>query len=103
VPSFSCCCAPKTGGKLGARSTPGKGSDSRRVVAVGADLTAKKPGVSAEAIRELKGKVDHLHHLAAVNDLTADAASQIANNIEGTRTVVELAKAIDAGHLRHVS
>ena len=67
------------------------------------DLTAKKLGVSADDIKKLKGHVDHVYHLAAVYDLSADAESQIAVNIEGTRAVVEFAKAIDAGHLHHVS
>ncbi|HEX7438041.1 MAG TPA: SDR family oxidoreductase, partial [Caldimonas sp.] len=51
----------------------------------------------------LKGHVDHVYHLAAVYDLSADAESQVAVNIDGTRNVVEFAKAIDAGHLHHVS
>ena len=67
------------------------------------DLTAKKLGVAADDIKKLKGHVDHVYHLAAVYDLSADAESQIATNIEGTRAVVEFAKAIDAGHLHHVS
>ncbi len=74
-----------------------------RAVPVYGDLTAKKLGVSAEDIKKLKGHVDHVYHLAAVYDLSADAESQIAVNIEGTRAVVEFCKAIDAGHLHHVS
>ena len=81
----------------------GEKGDSRRVVAVSGDLTAKKLGVSAEALRHLKGKVDQVYHLAAVYDLAADAEAQIATNVDGTRNVVEFAKAIDAGHLHHVS
>ena len=74
-----------------------------RAVPVYGDLTAKKLGVSADDIKKLKGQVDHVYHLAAVYDLSADAESQIAVNIEGTRAVVEFCKAIDAGHLHHVS
>ena len=74
-----------------------------RVVPVYGDLTAKKLGVAADDIKKLKGKVDHVYHLAAVYDLSADDESQVAVNIEGTRNVVEFAKAIDAGHLHHVS
>ena len=81
----------------------GEEPGSKRVVPVYGDLTAKKLGVSAEAIKKLKGQVDHVYHLAAVYDLSADAESQIAVNIEGTRAVVEFARAIDAGHLHHVS
>ena len=67
------------------------------------DLTAKKLGVAADDMKKLKGQVDHVYHLAAVYDLSADEESQVAVNIEGTRNVVEFAKAIDAGHLHHVS
>jgi thioester reductase-like protein len=38
-----------------------------------------------------------------VYDLKADAESQVQVNVEGTRNVVEFAKAVDAGHLHHVS
>jgi len=67
------------------------------------DLTAKKLGVAADDIKQLKGQIDHVYHLAAVYDLSADEASQVRVNIEGTRNAVEFAKAIDAGHLHHVS
>jgi len=74
-----------------------------RAIAVHGDLTAKRLGIAADEIRKLKGQVDRIYHLAAVYDLSADAESQIAPNIEGTRAVVEFAKAVDAGHLHHVS
>ena len=74
-----------------------------RVIPIHGDLTAKKLGVSSEDIQSLKGRIDHLYHLAAVYDLGADEASQIAVNIEGTRSMVEFALAIGAGHVHHVS
>ncbi len=80
----------------------GRGRAGKRVVPVYGDRTAKRLGVSADDIRKLKGHVDHVHHLAAVYDLSADAEAQIATNLEGTRAVVEFAGAIDAGHLHHV-
>jgi NAD(P)-dependent dehydrogenase (short-subunit alcohol dehydrogenase family) len=79
------------------------GASAARVVPVFGDLTSKKLGVSAEHMKKLKGQIDHFYHLAAVYDLGADEASQIAVNIEGTRNTVELAKAISAGHFHHVS
>ena len=95
---------PESEGKLPALLEYwGEDGGSKRVVPVYGDLTAKKLGVSADDIKRLKGHVDHVYHLAAVYDLSADAESQIAVNIEGTRAVVEFAKAIDAGHLHHVS
>lgn len=79
------------------------GAGAARVVPVFGDLTAKKLGVSADAIKQIKGQIDHFYHLAAVYDLGADEASQIAVNIEGTRNTVELAAAISARHFHHVS
>ena len=79
------------------------GVSAARVVPVFGDLTFKKLGLSAESVKKLKGQVDHFYHLAAVYDLAADASSQIAVNVEGTRNAVELAKAIDVGHFHLVS
>ncbi len=74
-----------------------------RAIPVYGDLTSKKLGVAADDIKRLKGQIDHMYHLAAVYDLSADEESQVKVNIEGTRSAVEFAKAIDAGHLHHVS
>lgn len=79
------------------------GVGEARAIPLYGDLTAKRMGVSAEDTKALKGKVDHLYHLAAVYDLAADADSQVAVNVDGTRAAVEFAKAIDAGHFHHVS
>ena len=79
------------------------GVSATRVVPVFGDLTSKKLGVSADSLKQLKGQIDHFYHLAAVYDLGADEASQIAVNIDGTRNTVELAKALDAGHFHLVS
>jgi len=78
-------------------------ASAARLVPVVGDLTAKKLGVSAADTKQLKGQIDHFYHLAAIYDLTADADEQIAVNIDGTRNTVDFAKAIDAGHLHHVS
>jgi NAD(P)-dependent dehydrogenase (short-subunit alcohol dehydrogenase family) len=79
------------------------GSAKNRAIAVAGDLTAKKLGVAADALKAMKGQIDAVYHLAAVYDLKADAESQVQVNVEGTRNVVEFAKAVDAGHLHHVS
>ena len=79
------------------------GASSARVIPVFGDLTTKKLGVSSENIKALKGQIDHFYHLAAVYDLSADEASQIAVNIDGTRNTCDFAKAIDVGHFHHVS
>jgi NAD(P)-dependent dehydrogenase (short-subunit alcohol dehydrogenase family) len=79
------------------------GSAKKRAQPVTGDLTARKLGVAADAMKALKGQVDAVYHLAAVYDLGADADSQVAVNIEGTRNVCDFAKAVDAKHFHHVS
>jgi len=79
------------------------GATKTRAIPVYGDLTSRKLGVAAEDIKRLKGQIDHLYHLAAVYDLSADEESQVKVNIEGTRSAVEFAKSIDARHLHHVS
>ncbi|MGH2951673.1 MAG: SDR family NAD(P)-dependent oxidoreductase, partial [Solirubrobacterales bacterium] len=79
------------------------GYDEERVVTVVGDLSAPRLGVSDEDVERLRGDVDHLFHLAAVYDLEADADSQQLANVEGTRHMVELAEAVEAGRVHQIS
>ncbi|MEB2316562.1 MAG: SDR family oxidoreductase [Xanthomonadaceae bacterium] len=79
------------------------GWDARRIVAVPGDLAKPRLGVSADKVDELKGKVRHFFHLAAIYDLAADGPSQVLANVEGTRNAVALAEAISAGCFHHAS
>ncbi|MDP1647587.1 MAG: SDR family oxidoreductase [Rubrivivax sp.] len=79
------------------------GVSRTRALPVSGDLTSKKLGVAAGAIKALKGQIDAVYHLAAVYDLGADEQAQVQVNIEGTRNMVEFAKAVAAGHVHHVS
>lgn len=74
-----------------------------RLVPVYGDLTKAKLGLSAQAQTQLKGKIKHFFHLAAIYDLAASAESQQAANIDGTRNAVQLSDAIGAGCFHHVS
>ena len=65
------------------------------------DLTAPGLGLTAETVTEL-GAVDHVVHCGAVYDVTADDHAQRAANVEGTRSVIDLALRLDAT-LHHVS
>lgn len=76
---------------------------SKRVVAVTGDLTKSNLGVRPAKRKELQGKIMHFFHLAAIYDLGADAASQEAANIDGTRNAVRLAETIKAKHFHHAS
>ena len=79
------------------------GVDDKRVVAIVGDLAKPNLGVAAEDLKRLKGKVDHLFHLAAIYDLAASAEDQQRANIDGTRHAVEFAHDVQAGCFHHVS
>ena len=79
------------------------GTDDERVVGVVGDLSQPQLGVSDADLSRLTGNVDHLFHLAAIYDMTADADSQRLANVEGTRHMVEFAEAVEAGRVHMVS
>src|SRR5829696_7423272 len=81
----------------------GWGADGARVVPIAGDLSQPGLGISEEDLLTLRGAVDHLFHLAAIYDMTADAERQEIANVEGTRHAVEMAGAIDAGCFHQVS
>lgn len=74
-----------------------------RIHPVVGDLVEQRLGVDAAWIDEHTGKIDHFFHLAAVYDMTADDATNESFNVDGTRHAVDLANALDVGHLHHVS
>jgi thioester reductase-like protein len=84
-------------------SVVGGSSTASRIVPVVGDLRRPLLGVEKEQVAELRGKVTHFFHLAAVYDMTAPAERNTAVNVGGTTHAVELARAIDAKHLHHVS
>ncbi|PWV68891.1 thioester reductase-like protein [Nocardia neocaledoniensis] len=71
--------------------------DGDRVFALVGDLTAEGLGLGDEPPR-----ADHILHLGAVYDMTADEDTAHAANVAGTRSVLELARKLDAV-LHHVS
>ncbi len=78
-------------------------SAAKRVEPVVGDLRRPLLGVEKEQVAELRGKIEHFFHLAAVYDMTAPAELNTAVNVGGTTHAVELARALDAEHLHHVS
>jgi NAD(P)-dependent dehydrogenase (short-subunit alcohol dehydrogenase family) len=79
------------------------GVDAKRVVPVLGDLAQPKLGVARRDFTKLKGKVNHVFHLAAIYDLKASAEEQQVANVEGTKHIIEFAEEIEAGCLHHVS
>jgi NAD(P)-dependent dehydrogenase (short-subunit alcohol dehydrogenase family) len=79
-------------------STP---SAQERVKPVEGDITKPECDVAADARGALKGV--EVYHLAAVYDLEASEDSNRRANVDGTRNVVELANAVGAARLHHVS
>ncbi|MEA2279056.1 MAG: hypothetical protein QOC78_4016 [Solirubrobacteraceae bacterium] len=76
---------------------------SERVTPVVGDLTGERLGVDPAWIDEHRGTIEHVFHLAAAYDMTADAEVNERTNVLGTRNAVALANALEAGHLHHTS
>src|SRR4051812_22528029 len=74
-----------------------------RIKPVVGDLSAPRLGIDETWIAEHSGTIDHFFHLAAVYDMTADEDRNRLANVEGTRHAVQVANALGAGHLHHVS
>jgi NAD(P)-dependent dehydrogenase (short-subunit alcohol dehydrogenase family) len=75
-----------------------------RIKPVIGDLTQARLGVSEADLKELnKAGIAHFFHLAAVYDMSASAEANNSANVDGTRHAVELANALKAGILHHVS
>lgn len=79
------------------------GASAGVIVPVIGDLTKPKLGLTPANLKALSGKVRHFFHLAAIYDVTADEASNVQVNVEGTRHAIELATAIKAGCFHHTS
>ena len=79
------------------------GWDRKRIVVVAGDLSKPKLGLTPTQVKALSGKIDHFFHLAAIYDLSADAASQRVANVDGTKHALELAAALKAGCFHHTS
>jgi thioester reductase-like protein/NADP-dependent 3-hydroxy acid dehydrogenase YdfG len=65
------------------------------------DLTVPELGLSVDTVEEL-GAVEHVVHCAAIYDITAPEPDQQAANVDGTRSVIGLARRLGAT-LHHVS
>ena len=79
------------------------GVDDKRAVPVAGDITEPGLGLTPRQRRALTGKVEHIFHLAALYDLSAEREAQIRVNVGGTRHVVAFANEIGAGCFHHVS
>jgi NAD(P)-dependent dehydrogenase (short-subunit alcohol dehydrogenase family) len=79
------------------------GENAERAVPVEGDLLKKGLGVSAKDVKSLKGKVDHVFHLAAIYDLMADPKLEMETNIEGTKNAIAFAKTAGAKHFHQMS
>ena len=67
------------------------GATDKTLIAVEGDLAQTRLGVSDATLKKLKGKIDHVFHLAAIYDLAASAEDQKVANVQGTRNAVRFA------------
>jgi len=80
------------------------GAGGKRLFRLAGDITEPGLGVAAADLRKLKGKVDHVIHLAAVYDMNMDEATGDAANRDGTRNVIDFTNALGGKvTLHHVS
>src|SRR5881398_1822001 len=79
------------------------GATDKQVIGIVGDLGKPGLGVSDDDRKELKGKIAHFFHLAAIYDLAASAEAQQQANVEGTRHAVEFAETVAVGCFHHVS
>ena len=79
------------------------GATDKDIIPVVGDLAKKNLGVSDADLKRLKGKVDHMFHLAAIYDIKAGAEVQQAANVDGTRHAVQFAQGVAVGCFNHVS
>jgi NAD(P)-dependent dehydrogenase (short-subunit alcohol dehydrogenase family) len=73
-----------------------------RIKPVAGDLTEAQLGISDDDKQALNG-VEHVFHLAAIYDMTADETRNAMLNVGGTQNAVDLANAVGAGVFHHVS
>jgi thioester reductase-like protein len=76
---------------------------SKRLKPVRGDLGEPNLGIDAKWIEEHKGSIEHMFHLAAIYDMTADEERNEQLNNGGTRHAVEVANALEVSHLHHTS
>jgi thioester reductase-like protein len=76
---------------------------SKRLKIVRGDLGEPGLGIDSMWIEEHKGSIEHMFHLAAIYDMTADERQNERLNNGGTRHAVEVANALQVGHLHHTS
>ncbi|HLN75549.1 MAG TPA: SDR family oxidoreductase [Nocardioidaceae bacterium] len=74
-----------------------------RITVVPGDLGSPLLGVDEQWIESHRGSIDHFFHVAALYDMTASDELNEALNVGGTRSALDLAAALDAGTLHHVS
>ena len=74
-----------------------------RVKPVVGDLGKPRLGIRRPWLRDHEGTVEHVFHLAAVYDMEASEEANETANVGGTRHAVDVANALRAGCLHHVS
>jgi thioester reductase-like protein len=76
---------------------------TKRIKPVRGDLGEPGLGIDPAWIEEHSGSIDHMFHLAAIYDMTADEERNEKLNNGGTRHAVQVANALVARHFHHTS
>jgi thioester reductase-like protein len=76
---------------------------SKRLKIVRGDLGEDNLGIDPAWIEEHRGSIEHMFHLAAIYDMTADEERNETLNNGGTRHAVQVANALEVKHFHHTS
>jgi thioester reductase-like protein len=76
---------------------------TQRIKPVRGDLGEERLGIDPAWIEQHAGGIEHMFHLAAIYDMTADEERNERLNNGGTRHAVQVANALRVGHLHHTS
>ncbi len=79
------------------------GEHNDRLIPVTGDLRQPLLGLDEATVADIKGKIEHFCHFAAIYDIGASAEAQTDTNIDGTRNAIRLAEALEASCFQHVS
>jgi NAD(P)-dependent dehydrogenase (short-subunit alcohol dehydrogenase family) len=79
------------------------GAPEGRVVPVVGDLASPGLGLSPDVVDDLRGRIGHFFHVAALYDMKASEADLERANVAGTRHAVDAAMRLGAGCFHHVS
>jgi thioester reductase-like protein len=79
------------------------GAGGARIHPVVGDIAEPDLGLARRDLDDLRGRIDHFFHLAAIYDMNVDDRTAKLANVEGTRHAIDVARALGVQCFHHVS